>query len=96
MMGDNLILILYLAGVTPVAKRALTNIRTICEKHVEGHYSLEVIDLLEKPAMAESDQIFAVPTLVRRHPGPVRKMIGDLSDHARVLAGMEIHAAAGS
>lgn len=88
------ILVLYLAGPTPVAKRALANINSICENHLNGHYSVEVVDLIENPAMAESDQIFAVPTLVRRNPGPIRKMIGDLSDHQKVMAGMDIPATA--
>jgi circadian clock protein KaiB len=88
------VLLLYVAGMTPAAKRALANITAICEEHLQGEYSLDVIDLLEQPVLAERHQIFAVPTLVRRSPTPLRKMIGDLSDHKKVLAGMEMRPAA--
>jgi len=93
MIDENWKFTLYLAGLTPVAKRARANIEAICHAHLNGHYSLELVDLFEHPAQAESDQIFAVPTLVRCYPGPVRKMIGDLSNHAKVMSGMEIHEA---
>jgi circadian clock protein KaiB len=74
------ILRLYVAGMTATARRALANIKAIGEEHLEGKYSVEVIDLIERPALAEGDQIFAVPTLVRTLPPPLRKIIGDLSD----------------
>jgi circadian clock protein KaiB len=87
-------LVLYVASMTPAAKRALDNIQAICEKHLKGEYSIEVIDLIEHPALAETDQIFAVPTLVRRLPPPLRKIIGDLADLEQVLAGLELRSAA--
>lgn len=84
------ILRLYVAGMTASAKRALANIEAISEEHLEGRYTIEVIDLIERPALAEGDQIFAVPTLVRRLPPPLRKIIGDLSDTEKVVVGLDI------
>jgi circadian clock protein KaiB len=84
------ILRLYIAGITPAAERALTNIKTICALHLKDQYSLQVIDLLESPALAEGDQIFAVPTLVRQLPKPLRKIIGDLSNTEKVVVGLDI------
>ncbi|MHB8521211.1 MAG: circadian clock KaiB family protein [Limisphaerales bacterium] len=84
------ILHLYVAGMTPTAQRALANIRAICGEHLGGKYSLEVIDLLERPALAENQQIFAVPTLVRQLPPPLRKIIGDLSDTEKVVVGLDL------
>lgn len=84
---------LYVAGMTPTAKRALANIRRICEEHLAGQYSVEVIDLLERPGLAEGEQILAVPTLVRRLPPPLRKLIGDLSDSHKVIVGLDIRPA---
>lgn len=81
---------LYIAGKTPRAVRAFQNLERICEEHLAGLYSIEVIDLLETPTLAKGDQIIAVPTLVRRLPEPVRKIIGDLSDTDRVLVGLDI------
>ncbi len=85
---------LYVAGMTPTARTALSNIQRICEEHLEGRYSIEVVDLLERPALAEGDQILAVPTLVRRLPHPLRKLIGDLSDTRKVVVGLDIQSAA--
>jgi circadian clock protein KaiB len=85
-------LLLYVASMTPAAKKALDNIRTICEKHLSGNYSLDIVDLLENPAVAEGEGIFAVPTLVRQFPLPLRKIIGDLSESEKVLAGLDIPA----
>ena len=81
---------LYLAGQTPRSVAALTNLKRFCEEHLEGKYRIEVIDLVQDPKMARSDQIFAIPTLVRRLPEPVRKIIGDLSNRERVVVGLEI------
>ncbi len=81
---------LYIAGKTPRAVRAFANLRTICEEHLAGRYHIEVIDLLVTPKLAKGDQIVAVPTLVRRLPEPVRKIIGDLSNKERVLVGLDI------
>jgi len=92
-MAEDWVLVLYIASMTPAARRALGNIKIICEEHLHGKYSLEVVDLMERPALAEAHQIFAVPTLVRQLPQPLRKLIGDLADLERVLAGVELHAA---
>ena len=81
---------LYVAGMTPTAVRALSNLKKLCEEHLAGEYSITVIDLLESPQLAEGDKIFAVPTLVRRLPAPVRKLIGDLSATEKVLVGLDI------
>ena len=83
-------LILYIAGMTPAAKRAQANIVSICEQHLAGRYSLEVIDLFERPEMAEGRQIVAVPTLVRKMPPPIRKIIGDLSNAEKAVWGLDI------
>jgi circadian clock protein KaiB len=91
--NERWVLSLYVAGMTPAARRALSNIKAICEQHLEGRYSLEVIDLLERPALAEGNQIFAVPTLVRQLPEPLRKIIGDLADTGKVLVGLDIQTA---
>ena len=85
-----LILRLYVAGQTPKSLTALANLRRICQEYAERQYTIEVIDLLEKPHLASGDQILAIPTLVRRLPSPVRKIIGDLSNRERVLIGLDI------
>jgi len=81
---------LYVAGKTPKSVTALANLKKYCEEHLKGLYSIEVIDLLLQPQLAEGDQIFAVPTLVKKVPEPVRKIIGDLSDKEKVLVGLDI------
>ena len=81
---------LYIAGQTPKSVLALKNINKYCNQHLEGRYSIEVIDLLKNPQLAEGDQIFAIPTLVRKVPEPLRKIIGDLSNEERVLVGLNI------
>jgi circadian clock protein KaiB len=81
---------LYVAGETPRSAAALSNLRTICEEHLAGKYSIEVIDLLERPQLAKGEQIVAIPTLVRSLPEPVRKIIGDLSNRERVLIGLDL------
>ena len=81
---------LYVAGRTPKSIRAFANLKVLCEKHLKGRYRIEVIDLLENPHMARGDQIVAVPTLVRDLPGPVRKIIGDLSNTERTLIGLAL------
>jgi circadian clock protein KaiB len=83
---------LYIAGQTPKSVLALKNITRYCEQHLAGDYSIEVIDLLKTPQLAEGDQIFAIPTLVRRLPEPMRKIIGDLSNEEKVLVGLNIRA----
>lgn len=83
-------LLLYIAGVTPKSEKALENIKKYAEEHLAGKYSIEIIDLLKNPQLAEGDQILAVPTLVRKFPEPIRKIIGDLSNEQRVLVGLNI------
>ena len=81
---------LYVAGQTPKALRAFENLRKICNEHLEGRYRIEVIDLLENPTLGQGDQILALPTLVRRLPSPIKKIIGDLSNTERVLVGLDL------
>ncbi len=81
---------LYIAGHTPKADRALDNLNQICEQHLAGKYKIEVIDLLEHPELAKGDEIIAIPTLIRRLPPPLRKIIGDLSQTEKVLVGLDI------
>ena len=81
---------LYVAGHTPKSVSALKNLRQICEEHLQGRYEIEVIDLLENPQLAKGDQILALPTLVRRLPEPIKKIIGDLSNTERVLVGLDL------
>jgi circadian clock protein KaiB len=81
---------LYIAGYTVRAVRALENLKIICEEHLDGRYSIEVIDVLRNPKLAKGDQILAVPALVRKLPEPVRKIIGDLSNKERVLVGLDL------
>jgi circadian clock protein KaiB len=81
---------LYVAGQTARAVTAFQNLQKICEKHMPGQYRIEVIDLLKNPQLAKGDQILAVPTLVRKLPEPVRKIIGDLSNTERVLVGLDL------
>jgi circadian clock protein KaiB len=81
---------LYVAGQTPKSMLALQNLRRYCEEHLKERYNIEVIDLLESPQLAEGDQILAIPTLVRRVPVPIRKIIGDLSNEEKVLVGLDL------
>jgi circadian clock protein KaiB len=81
---------LYVAGQTPKSIMALANLKKICEQHLAGRYRIEVIDLLEYPQLAAGDQILAVPTLVRRLPEPLKRIIGNLSDMERVLVGLDL------
>lgn len=82
---------LYVAGRSPRCLRALENLERFCEEYMVDRYEIEVIDLLEKPHLARGDQIIAIPTLVRKIPEPLRKIIGDLSDKERILVGLELH-----
>ena len=81
---------LYVAGQTPRSLTAFKNLKEICEQYLKGEYNIEVIDLMENPTLARGDQILAVPTLVRKLPQPIRKIIGDLSNTERVLVGLDI------
>ena len=86
---------LYVAGMTPTSIRAFENLKKLCEEHMHGAYKIQVVDLLEHPKLATGDQIVAVPTLVRRLPTPVKKIIGDLSNTERVLVGLDLRPAGG-
>jgi circadian clock protein KaiB len=81
---------LYVAGQTPRSLAALANLKRFCQEYLEGRYSIQVVDLLENPQLARGDQILAIPTLVRRVPIPMRKIIGDLSNTERVLVGLDV------
>ncbi len=83
---------LYVAGLTPKSVVAFANLKKICEEHLKGRYRIEVVDLLDNPRLARGDQILAIPTLVRKLPQPLRKIIGDLSDTERVLVGLNLKA----
>ena len=83
---------LYIAGETSRSMAALANLQKICDEHLAGKYQVEVVDLLKNPHLAEGDQILAVPTLVRRLPPPLKKIIGDLSNSQRVLVGLDLRA----
>lgn len=88
--GEFFDLRLYIAGQTARSLAALANLQRICDEHLEGRYRLEVIDLVERPQLARGDQIFALPTLVRKLPPPIRKLVGDLSDTERALVGLDL------
>jgi len=90
MVDETFELRLYVAGQSPKAQRAFANLRKICDEHLAGRYSIEVIDLLEDPQLGRGDQILALPTLVRRLPAPIKKIIGDLSNTERVLVGLDL------
>ncbi len=81
---------LYIAGQTAKSMAAFANLQTVCEQHLKGRYRIEVIDLLMNPQLARGDQILAIPTLVRKLPAPVKKIIGDLSNEERVLVGLDL------
>jgi circadian clock protein KaiB len=88
--SDVFLLRLYVAGQTPKSMTAFANLKNICEEHLAGRYEIEVVDLLKNPTLASGDQILAIPTLVRKLPEPVRKIIGDLSNTERVLIGLDL------
>ncbi len=88
--AGNYVLRLYVAGMTPNSLRAIENVKMICREHLEGHYDLEIIDIYQQPILAKEGQIVAVPTLVKEHPLPLRKFIGDMSQIERLLLGLEI------
>jgi circadian clock protein KaiB len=84
------VLHLYITGATPNSTRAVRNVKEICEKYLKNRYQLVIIDIYQQPALAEQDQIIAAPTLVKKTPFPVRRLIGDMSDRERVLSGLGI------
>lgn len=85
---------LYVAGQTPRSMAALVNLKRACEEHLAGQYQIEVIDLLKNPQLAKGDQIFAIPTLVRKLPEPMKRIIGDLSNTEKLLVGLDLRKAA--
>lgn len=90
-VAGHYVLRLYVAGQKAKSLAAIGNLSRVCEEYLAGHYDLEIIDLLQNPALAAGDQIVAIPTLVRRLPVPVRRVIGDLSNTEKVLVGLDIH-----
>jgi circadian clock protein KaiB len=95
--GNGVMLLrLYVAGQTPKSLTALSNLKKICAEHLDGEYKIEIIDLAKNPQLAESDQILAIPTLVRSLPEPIRKIIGDLSNTEKVLVGLNLKPALGA
>ena len=82
---------LYVSGATPCSTRAVENVKGLCEEHLPGRYDLEVVDIYQQPELAEDDRIFATPTLVRRLPLPLRRLVGDLSDAERVLGRLNLY-----
>lgn len=89
-MSDKYILKLYVAGFTTRSRQAINNLQKICSEDLEDHYEMEVIDILERPQLAEDEKILATPTLIKELPSPVRRIIGDLSDKEKVLVGLDI------
>ena len=87
---DRWYLRLYVAGQSPKSLQAFANLKSLCEEHLAGRYEIEIVDLVEDPALAQADDILAIPTLVRRLPPPLRKLIGDLSNTERVLVGLRL------
>lgn len=87
---SNYLLKLYVTGKTPRAEKAIANLRRICSEDLQGKYELEIIDVLEHPQLAEDEKILATPTLIKRLPPPLRRVIGDLSDTEKVLLGLDV------
>lgn len=90
--ATKILLRLYVAGTTPQSIRAIADARKICDEHLGGRFQLEVVDIFQRPVLARDEQIIAVPTLVRRLPPPLRKLVGDLSNSTRVLVGLDLKA----
>jgi circadian clock protein KaiB len=88
--GQRYILRLYVAGMTSRSARAVNNVRAFCEKHLEGRYDLQVIDVYQQPALAKSEQLIAAPTLIKKLPLPLRRLIGDMSNEDRILVGLDL------
>jgi circadian clock protein KaiB len=84
------ILKLYVAGMTSRSTRAVENVRAFCEKHLEGRYDLQVIDVYQQPALARTEQLIAAPTLIKKLPQPLRRLIGDMSNEERILVGLDL------
>jgi circadian clock protein KaiB len=92
-MLEHYVLRLYVTGMTARSRRAVENVRKICEAHLQGRYELEIIDIYQQPTLAKGDQILAAPTLIKRLPLPLRRIIGDLSSTDRVLLGLDLRRA---
>ena len=92
---DRYVLRLYVTGMTPRSARAIASIRALCEEHLQGRYSLQVVDIYQHPQQTREEQIIAAPTLIKRLPLPLRRMVGDLSNRERVLFGLDLREAAG-
>ena len=90
--AERYVLRLYVTGMTARSSRAVNNLRTICDKYLEGRYDLEVIDIYQQPALTRGEQIVAAPTLIKKLPLPMRRIIGDMSNRDRVLTGLDIRA----
>lgn len=88
--NERYVLRLYVSGLTPNSARAIANLRTLCDEHLAGRYELEVVDVFQQPELARADQIVAVPTLIKKLPLPMRRLIGDLSQKERVLVGFDL------
>jgi circadian clock protein KaiB len=88
--SERYILRLYVAGMTSRSARAVENVRAFCEKHLEGRYELQVIDVYQQPALAKSEQLIAAPTLIKKLPLPLRRLIGDMSNEERILVGLDL------
>ena len=88
--NEQYVLRLYVTGMTPRSTEAIASIKAICEEHLQGRYDLEVIDIYQHPELARAEQIIAVPTLVKKLPAPLRRLIGNLSEEKRVLAGLDL------
>jgi circadian clock protein KaiB len=88
--SEKYILRLYITGMTPRSTRAIESIRNICEEHLKGRYELEIVDIYQKPTLLQGEQIIAAPTLIKKLPLPLRRLVGDLSDTERVLLGLDL------
>ncbi len=87
---EKYILRLYITGMTPKSKRAVQNIKEICEEHLKGRFDLEVIDIYREPGLAQGDQIVAIPTLIKKLPQPIRRFIGEMSESEKILVGLDL------
>jgi len=87
---ENYVLRLYITGMTPRSAQAIENIRVICEAHLKGRYELEIVDIYQNPGLAQDEQILAAPTLIKKLPLPLRRLVGDLSNEERVLVGLDL------
>jgi circadian clock protein KaiB len=92
-LAEKYVLRLYVTGMTPRSTQAIARIKAICEEHLEGRYELDVVDIYQQPTLAKGEQIIATPTLIKRLPTPLRRIVGDLSNKERVLLGLDLREA---